>query len=535
MLTPLKYKRDTRYLCYESSTNSGKIFSVNRLNPDNFVMYANKKDKGLRNAMINRILVHVLLLAFLAACSNGDGDTYSDGLDDAGQSFVTADCELAETPPSRLFLQQLSDRSVMVKWRGDAESLCYSMDGKNTYSAPAVSGDGDHKEASISSLLADTVYYYAVGGDVDVNTAARFKTAPETGSMPADGSVKIWIVGDSGKATEAADAVNKGFEDYFASTGDNTLDMLLMLGDNAYDDGTDEEFQTTFFDRFTDVLLSTPVWATVGNHEMGTSGFSIAADELEYAPLIKDGIEYEGMPFFDIFSFPTAGEQGGIASGTEQYFSFNYGNVHVVNLDSQLAARDAEQMAAMKQWFIDDMTATLSAGKIHWTIVMFHHPVYTKGGHDSDDGDHIFENYDRPMLDMREQFVPLFDQYGVDLVYNGHDHFYERSYYLQGHTGLSSTFDPALHAQLNAAGDPTSGRGKEAYKKITESGEDDRVVYTVAGSSGKLTLTDDPMHPAHLLRTTEMGSVLLDVTENQLDARFILSDGSVGDHFTLTR
>tara|TARA_R110002072_G_scaffold2235_1_gene18435 strand:- start:291 stop:1796 length:1506 start_codon:yes stop_codon:yes gene_type:complete len=501
-------------------------------------MSSNKNDKGVPGSMINKILVYGLLFSLLAACSSsgdGDGDVFGGPPDDEGSSVVTAECELAETPPSRLFLQMLSDRGTMVKWRGDANSLCYSMDGTNVYSVSALSGEGDHKEASISGLLADTVYYYAVGGEVDISTAAHFKTAPENGSLPADGSVKIWIVGDSGKATEDADAVNEGFKEYFSSTGDDTLDMLLMLGDNAYDDGTDEEFQTTFFDRFTDVLLSTPVWATVGNHEMGTSGFSIVTDELEYVPLVDDGIEYKGMPFLDIFSFPVAGEQGGIASGTEQYFSFNYGNVHVVNLDSQLTARDTEQMAAMKQWFIDDMSATLSAGEFHWTIVIFHHPVYTKGGHDSDNGDHIFKNYDRPMLDMREQFVPLFDQYGVDLVYNGHDHFYERSYYLQGHTGLSSTFDPVLHAELNTAGDPTSGRGKEAYNQVTKSGADDRVVYSVVGSSGKLTLTEDPKHPAHLLRKTQMGSVLLDITEQQLDARFILSDGSVGDHFILTR
>ena len=49
------------------------------------------------------------------------------------------------------------------------------------------------------------------------------------------------------------------------------------------------------------------------------------------------------MPYLNIFSLPAAGESGGVASGTEQYYSVNYGNVHVVSLDSQLSARDPDQ------------------------------------------------------------------------------------------------------------------------------------------------------------------------------------------------
>ena len=91
-----------------------------------------------------------------------------------------------------------------------------------------------------------------------------------------------------------------------------------------------------------------------------------------------------GMPYLDIFSLPSDGESGGLASGTEQYYSVDYGNVHVVSLDSQLSARDPAQREAMKEWLVAD----LAANDRDWTIVIFHHPPYTKGAnHDSDDAD----------------------------------------------------------------------------------------------------------------------------------------------------
>jgi hypothetical protein len=183
----------------------------------------------------------------------------------------------------------------------------------------------------------------------------------------------------------------------------------------------------------------------------------------------------------------------------------------------------------MLTWLEDDLMSNTS----DWTIVIFHHPPYTKGSHDSDTP---LGEIDQPIFDMREQFTPVFDAYGVDLVYGGHSHIYERSYYLTGHTGLSDSFDPQLNAELNDAGEPASGQGDEAYTQISRNGTDDKVVYTVAGNSGKITFTSNGFpHPAHFFSELTLGSVVIDINEDVLEARFVDDKGDVQDSFVITR
>jgi 3',5'-cyclic AMP phosphodiesterase CpdA len=184
----------------------------------------------------------------------------------------------------------------------------------------------------------------------------------------------------------------------------------------------------------------------------------------------------------------------------------------------------------MLQWLKDDLAVNNS----DWTIVIFHHPPYTKGSHDSDS---LLGNIDQPIFAIREEFTPVFEQYGVDLAYSGHSHIYERSYYITGHYGLSPTFDPgAGMAELNNVGDPASGQGDEAYTQIAKNGFDDKVVYTVAGNGGKAAVTSSGYpHPAHYFSLVEIGSVVIDLDANSLEASFIGVNGEVLDSFVMTR
>jgi len=113
-----------------------------------------------------------------------------------------------------------------------------------------------------------------------------------------------------------------------------------------------------------------------------------------------------------------------------------------------------------------------------WIVAYWHHPPYTKGSHDSDT--------ESQLIQMRQNFLPLLEDNGVDLVLAGHSHSYERSYFLNGHYGNASSFNASTHT-VGATG---SGDGKEdgngVYTKSnagTDAGKG--AVYITTGSAGK--------------------------------------------------
>jgi len=109
----------------------------------------------------------------------------------------------------------------------------------------------------------------------------------------------------------------------------------------------------------------------------------------------------------------------------------------------------------------------------------------------------------------------------------GHSHVYERSYLLDGHYGLSSTFTDSMKVDDGSGREDDTG----AYRK-NEEGRG--VVYTIAGSAGQA-LGGPLNHPAHFISLNELGTVVVDVNQNRLDAKFLNSDGIIRDYYTLTK
>jgi len=464
--------------------------------------------------------------------------------------------------PIRLFLQQISSNSAILKWRGSANQACIIKEsGKvntDTHCGKAVNSENNHKEVYFNHLTPDTSYKYTVGSYSE--DLYRFQTAPDKGKLPKNGNVRIWIIGDSGTAipmkpnesnpySDDAQKVLDGYLSY-QSNHPSPLNLFLMLGDNAYEEGTDAEWQSAVFELYPTLLSQSALWPTIGNHEMGSgeidipdhgkvfsSGISLSSNPDSY--VTKNNLVSSRMPYLDIFTLPTRGEVGGVPSGTEQYYSFDYSNLHIVSLDSQLSARNEILRSAMKEWLISD----LSASTQQWTIVIFHHAPYSKGSHDSDVSDF---GIDQPMIDMREEFTSVFEDYGVDMVYSGHSHSYERSYYLNGHRGVANTFNATKHAELNQNSAPAVGYGNEEYYQTSPSSHsNDKVVYTVAGSSGYVSLGEGKLdHPAHVIQKhdiqkrrglSELGSVVIDATSTQLIAHFINQLGEIKDTVTINR
>jgi calcineurin-like phosphoesterase family protein/purple acid phosphatase-like protein/fibronectin type III domain protein len=399
------------------------------------------------------------------------------------------------------YLQSGTPTSAIVRWRTDVATgsrVRYGAAPESlTSSADGVGGVTEHTVA-LTHLAPNTVYFYSVdtatetlaGGD-----ATYFvKTHPIAGtSVPT----RIWVLGDSGTANASAQAVRNAYTTF---AGSRATDVWLMLGDNAYSNGTDAEYQAAVFNMYPGHLRQAFLWPTLGNHD--TAGSSNPPTSL---------------PYYQIFNLPVNGEAGGTASGTEDYYSFDRGNIHFVCLDSMTS--DRSPTGPMATWLANDLASTTE----EWLIAFWHHPPYSKGSHDSDT--------ESQLVEMRTNFLPILEDYGVDLVLTGHSHSYERSFLLDGHYGTSGTLAPSMIK------DGGSGRTLDtgAYSKPTGGlAGHEGAVYAVAGSSGQAsggTLN----HPAMFVSLNNLGSMVLDVNGDQLDAKFLRETGSIADSFTIVK
>jgi hypothetical protein len=408
------------------------------------------------------------------------------------------------------YLQMPTTSSIIVRWRTDVATdsrVAYGPAPGSLSSFADDAGVTTEHIVDVTGLSTDTLYYYAIGttGEsviVGDNNDHFFRTHPTPG---ASKPMRLWVTGDGGFANANGMAVRDA---YAAFNGSSNADFWLLLGDNAYLLGSDTDYQAALFNMHHDMLRNTPVWSTFGNHEDASS----------------NDIAGTG-PYFDMFSFPTAAQSGGVASGSEAYYSFDYANVHFIVLDSEgpsAGVGNPAPTSPMMLWLVADLQATTA----DWVIAFWHRPPYSKGQlHDSD--------VEQSEINMRTNVLPTLESYGVDLVLTGHSHTYERSYLLNGHYGLSPTFDLATHALDSGDGDPT---GDGAYRKATLGlASNEGEVHAVCGSSSEVRTNTTLNHPAHRVGLFELGSMVLDIDGDTLDAQFLNSSVQVTDSFRIVK
>ena len=411
---------------------------------------------------------------------------------------------LAQTVTRGPYLQMPTPNSITIQWRTDQATdavVRYGTSPGNYPASASSTGPPTEHEVNVSGLQPDTQYFYTVGNSAmslaGGDATYTFITPPPGG---LDKPTRIWVTGDAGTADANAIAVRDAYEDF---TDARRTDLWLTLGDIAYTHGTDAQYQVALFDTYPQMLRKTPIWPTYGNHD----------------GLSADAATGTG-PYFDIFTLPEFSEIGGIDSETEAYYSFDYGIIHFISLDS--FESDRTSSGDMIPW----LTADLTANTQQWTIAFWHHPPYSKGSHDSDD-----EINDLPLVEMRQNATVLLESYGVDLVLNGHSHSYERSFLLDGHYGDSDTLTPAMKLDGGSGREDDTG----AYTKSGVAGTpNEGAVYAVAGSSGK-TSSADLNHPAMYISLLSLGSLVLDVAGNRLEATFLNDAGDILDYFTLIK
>lgn len=410
------------------------------------------------------------------------------------------------------YLQAVTSHSIVVRWRtdiADATTLRYGLAPDQLDRAIEYADLTIEHEVAIGSLLPATRYFYSVGSGGAVlaggDSEHYFTTAPGPGSRIP---IRFWVVGDSGKCavtTQGCLDAAAVMSAYLQQAGDRPADFWLMLGDNAYWSGTDLQYTAGLFEVYPVVMRNTPLWPVLGNHD------ALSCDT-----------DLQIGPYFDAFALPTAAAAGGEPSGTEAYYSFDWGNIHFIGLDSATGGANYTTSGAMYQW----LEADLAQNDADWTIAFWHHPPYTKGSHDSDNP------LEPGLLEMREVFTALLESYGVDLQLTGHSHSYERSYLIDGHYGTSDECAAGECFVDGGNGDPDGG-GPYA-KPSLGSASHQGTVYAVVGSSSQTT-TMKGHHPIMAYDLEYEGSLLVDVEGNKLDGRFIDLDGQVSDHFQIIK
>ncbi len=220
-------------------------------------------------------------------------------------------------------------------------------------------------EARLVNLRPDTVYYYRISG---FQGLYKFKTAPST-PRP----FRFCVYGDTRTVPAKHHMVA------MSMLADHP-EFVIHVGDIVTDGRYYSQWQYQWYDPTRQLLQTVPVVPCLGNHERNSHWY------------------------FDFFSLPTK------ASGTESWYSWDYAGVRFVGMDSNVNFAPGSNQ-------YNFVFKALSYPGPKFRVVYFHHPTFTSGG-----------SYRSSIVrNLQRYMVPLFEAKGVDLVFMGHEHNYERS------------------------------------------------------------------------------------------------------------
>ncbi len=433
----------------------------------------------------------------------------------------------AQTVVRGPYLQTPTDHSIIVVWRTDVTTGTTVWWGSHPDSLDqslAIANNATDHSVTITGLAPYTTYYYAVGHGTTTLTPAtdhfHFRTHPVPGT---EQPIRVWAIGDFGKGNAGQVAVKQS---YLAHPGGEDTDVWIWLGDNAYDDGKDSEYQNKVFavPGFSDVFNWLPFYPSPGNHDYNEVWSESTFLGIPYSNIPLQN--HEG-PYFDIVDVPEQAEAGGYPSQLEVFYSFDHGNVHFLSLNSEVYdfLNTSNGINQMKAWIQQD----LDQNDKLWTVAYFHQPPYSKGSHDSDGLAELV------MKAMRERVIPLLEEYDIDLVVCGHSHVFERSHLIHGHYGGSNSWNPASMLKDGNGGDINTG---DPYRKDALPQTPDGTVYVICGNGGSDNDDGSMDHPAMYTGengSSAYGSFFMDIYKNRLDGNYLRSNGTVGDRFTILK
>ena len=307
-----------------------------------------------------------------------------------------------------------AEMALKYRAKGDADwTVVDAVRESEAYAVP----DEDYFKCSIAGLAADTEYEYRIGVKDSADEENRwsktyaFRTAEEDVS-----DFSFIAIGDTqGVSWSDYKYSRAAYDEAFKALPDPAL--ILHTGDVAELGGM-KSLWNGYFKALGDYGTGTPLFATIGNHDTWITQTS----SYPYN---------DGNLYFDYhFNHPNNGgtaaldmsQLAGVSDPNVSYlarnadetiYSFNYGDVHFISLNSGAFdhANDFALLRAQYDWLKADLEANKDA---KWTIIFQHQPVYHRLGGVNDRGNGIYSD--------------LIEDYGVDLVIQGHSHLVTRTY-----------------------------------------------------------------------------------------------------------
>ncbi len=275
----------------------------------------------------------------------------------------TAQIQLLKGP----YLQNPSPTSMVIMWETSQPTASLLFYGTTT---PPTTQWWDLRkvkihEAKLRNLKPDTLYYYRVSGFSGV---FKFRTAPAT-ARP----FRFCVYGDTRTVPSKHHMV------IMSMLADHP-EFFIHVGDIVTDGRYYSQWQYQWHDPSQPLIRIVPVVPCLGNHERNSHWY------------------------FDFFSLPTKN------SGTESWYSWDYAGVRFVGMDSNVNFAPGSNQ-------YNFVFKALAMPGPKFKIVYFHHPTFTSGG-----------SYRSSIVrNLQKYMVPLFEAQGVDVVFMGHEHNYERS------------------------------------------------------------------------------------------------------------
>lgn len=286
------------------------------------------------------------------------------------------------------YLQMLDATSVVIAFRTEnAMSAQVDYGTSTAYGATRASATQTQHAVQLDGLQPGRRYFYRVRAG-DETLAGGSDCFFDTDAGRSDAETAFFVTGDVGEP---------GGDQ--ATTATRVLQITpraeigILCGDIVYPDGESEGYDPHLMRPWARLLRSIAVWPALGNHDWHVN------------PETNFRAEW-------------------ILPNNEHYFSFDRGPVHFVALDTRDG--DIYEPAAQTAWLRADLAAHRDA---LWTVAYYHHPGYTctyKGDNDAVIG----------------AFLPIFDEFAVDVAFTGHAHTYERLYPLRAGVVVNRDQDP---------------------------------------------------------------------------------------------